>query len=370
MLKSFSVTNYKCFKDTITLNFKTEHNYNFNSNIIYNGIVTKTMVVGPNGSGKTNLGFALFDIVRVLTDYTFNEHQNDYPSFLNAGSSEEYATFVYEFINKGSLIRYEYRKTNPDRIIYESLEVDGVTIFVFSPDYNDYEELKRYAKDLVVDDRNRDIAFLRYVARNSIQQNDSPIRFIMDFVSRMLYFKSDNTGNSYIGFSNVREQVIQRLIADNTVEDFQSFLKKYGKMDVELKVVQDADGKSDVYQMFGNKMIRFDNNASSGTKMLLLLFYWSRFFENVSLLYMDEFDAFYHFDLSERIMRMIIDIDGMQTVFTSHNTLLMSNDLLRPDCYWIVDDSHRLAPIPDRTHRELRQGHSLERLYRNEEFNE
>ena len=85
---------------------------------------------------------------------------------------------------------------------------------------------------------------------------------------------------------------------------------------------------------------------------------------------MGEFDAFYHYDLSERIMRMILEVDSMQSVVTSHNTALMSNNLLRPDCYWIVDANHQIRAIPERTKRELRQGYSLERLYRNEEFDD
>lgn len=370
MLKSFSITNYKCFKNTETIDFHTRHNYNFNNELIRNGLVNKAMVVGPNGSGKTNLGFALFDIVRVLTDFAYNERQSDVPSFLNYESSEEYATFVYEFVFRDSILRYEYRKTDPNRIIYESLYVDDDIIFAISPDYSDFENLKKYAKDLIIQDRNLDISFLRYIARNSIQQDDSPIRFIMDFVSRMLYFKSDNTGNTYIGLSNQREWIVQRIIKDGTVKEFQEFLSRYGKMDVKLEVIQEPDGSSDIYQLSGDKKIRFDKNASSGTKMLLLLFYWSKSFDKVSFLYMDEFDAFYHYDLSERIMRMITDLDTVQSVVTSHNVSLMSNSLLRPDCYWMIDMGHHVRAIPERTQRELRQGHSLERLYRNEEFDE
>ena len=142
MLKSFSVTNYKCFKDTETLDFHTHHNYNFNNKLIRNGLINKMMIVGPNASGKTNLGFALFDIVRVLTDYTCNPRQGDAPSFLNCESSEEYATFVYEFIFNDSILRYEYRKTDPNRIVYESLYVDKEIIFVISQDYSDFENLK------------------------------------------------------------------------------------------------------------------------------------------------------------------------------------------------------------------------------------
>ena len=104
--------------------------------------------------------------------------------------------------------------------------------------------------------------------------------------------------------------------------------------------------------------------------MMLLLYYWNQFFDEVSFLYMDEFDAFYHYDLSERVMRMILDKENMQSVLTSHNTVLITNGLMRPDCYMIMDGKHNLRSMSESTMRELRQGHSLERLYRNGEFDE
>ena len=67
---------------------------------------------------------------------------------------------------------------------------------------------------------------------------------------------------------------------------------------------------------------------------------------------------------------MMLEVDSMQSVVTSQNSALMSNNLLKPDCYWIVDANHQIRAIPERTQRELRRGHILKRLYRNEEFDD
>lgn len=56
---------------------------------------------------------------------------------------------------------------------------------------------------------------------------------------------------------------------------------------------------------------------------------------------------------------------NMQAVFTTHNTSLLSNRILRPDCYFILQDGE-LKPYIDRTNgREIREGHNLEKIYRN-----
>ena len=56
--------------------------------------------------------------------------------------------------------------------------------------------------------------------------------------------------------------------------------------------------------------------------------------ENASLAYIDEFDAFYHFELSKEVQKLLNKLKGVQIFTTTHNTDLMSNDLLRPDCFF------------------------------------
>ena len=51
------------------------------------------------------------------------------------------------------------------------------------------------------------------------------------------------------------------------------------------------------------------------------------------------FDAFYHFELSESVQKKVNEIIGVQIFTTTHNTDLMSNDLLRPDCYFLLKDN-------------------------------
>lgn len=85
-------------------------------------------------------------------------------------------------------------------------------------------------------------------------------------------------------------------------------------------------------------------------------------------MFIDEFDAFYHFELSEGVEKRLRKITGVQIFTTTHNTDLMSNDLLRPDCYFLLKDN-KIKAISELTVKELRQAHNLQKMYKAGAFN-
>lgn len=93
--------------------------------------------------------------------------------------------------------------------------------------------------------------------------------------------------------------------------------------------------------------------------------------KEASFVFMDEFDAFYHFELfelSESVQNRVNEIDGVQIFTTTHNTDLMSNELLRPDCYFILKGNN-IKALSDLTEKELRQAHNLQKMYKAGAFN-
>jgi predicted ATP-dependent endonuclease of OLD family len=84
-------------------------------------------------------------------------------------------------------------------------------------------------------------------------------------------------------------------------------------------------------------------------------------------MFIDEFDAFYHYELAETLVELLEQVPGLQVILTSHNTNLLSNRIMRPDCYFILTDE-TLTSFANATKRELREGHNLEKLYMSGEF--
>ena len=69
------------------------------------------------------------------------------------------------------------------------------------------------------------------------------------------------------------------------------------------------------------------------------------------------------------VLRFVAGRMDFQAVFTTNNTALISNDILRPDCYMTIGKDG-IRSFSDSTKREIRKGHNIEKLYRNGEFDE
>lgn len=117
-------------------------------------------------------------------------------------------------------------------------------------------------------------------------------------------------------------------------------------------------------------MIPFLENASSGILMLTELYY--RILsndENVSFLYLDGIDSFFHYETTEKMLLVLKETyPKCQIILTSHNTRLLTNKLMRPDCLFILSEKGSLTSFCNATQRELKEEHNLEKMYISGEF--
>ena len=375
MLTKFSVENYKSFNQKITLDLTQAHDYDFNKEAIKDGIIKNAVIFGENGCGKSNFSLALFDIVVTLTDKNCDPLQLDTKSFLNFNSKKRTATFSYEFKYFDKTIQYEYRKLAPKVIAYEELKVNNEVIFACNTEQKKFTtfDLHKIGYDSFnYEEYDFDLSFLRYLRSNTSHKADSVIRFIFEFANKMLWFRFLHT-NSYVGIKNGVELIIPWIIEHNYVQEFERFLSEVGGLTLKLDVATANTTLPQKTLVIVNndktKAISFELVQSSGTKALLLLFYWYKQLKDVSFLFIDEFDAFYHFELSQKVIELFKKMPDFQALFTSHNTYISSNSILRPDCYFTLSGG-TIKSFVERTNRELREGHNLEKLLRSGEFNE
>lgn len=362
VLKKFSVENFKGFKEKITFDIGSPSNYGFNSGIIENGCVTKGIIYGINSCGKSNLGLAVMDIITHLTEK--QKLLQSYDFYLNMSGRKSFAEFEYVFSFDEHEVIYRYKKTDVSTLQDESLSIDDREVI-----YYDFVKKEGFTLLEGSDTLNAaivsesPISRVKYVNSNSIlldnTENQVFQKFI-DFVNRMLLFYSlDSRG--YEGFTNGTHGISEEIVNSGMVEDFQEFLK-------ENDIIYDlygceADGRKVIYCRFENKDTSLFNVASTGTKSLALFYYWYIKMKKASFVFIDEFDAFYHFELSESVQKRLKEIQGVQIFTTTHNTDLMSNDLLRPDCYFILEDN-KIKAISELTEKELRQAHNLQKMYK------
>ena len=367
MLKKVEMTNFKNFNEKFTFDLSDINNFEFNKECIQNGIVNTGLIYGHNGCGKSNLGLAIFDLVSHLTDKEVPPKK--YNNYLNANNSNEQATFKFTFKFNENIVEYEYTKKDYETLISEKVTINGKNYISIDKKANSiFTTSAKGAENLNKDVQDSNISVISYISKNTILEKtieNNTFKDFIEFVNNMLLYKNIDD-DFYIGFrqgepklSNYANYIVNK----GYLKDFESFLNK-----AEIKctlISKKVDENHQLYFKFDNKDIEFFSIASSGTKTLAMFYVWQKVMENQNckFVFIDEFDAYYHHDLSEIIIEKLKEMTNTQVILTTHNTSNISNDILRPDCYFIMDDK-KITSLKDRTHKELREAHNIEKMYR------
>lgn len=366
-LKKFSVKNFKNFKNTFCIDFSDVKNYHYSNQCISHGLIKNAIIYGKNAIGKTNFGLAMADITYHLVDK--NGVAKSVINYCNADAESDIVSFSYVFQRGKDEIIYQYGKKTAKELVSESLSINNQLVFSF--DYvkqtGNFDHLEKYNLDtLNWEFRDNGISVLRYMANNLPLDEKNPVREVMKFVNGMLWFRSLGNNNEFVGFSTVTESMADFIIKNGYVNEFEDFLNTYGVHEKICAATQ-ADGKKSLFFKHARLVPFFE--ASNGTSALLTFFYWYKQAKNISFLFIDEFDAFYHYELAEKIVRLLEDKFPIQAILTSHNTGLLSNRIMRPDCYFLLLPD-KIISLANATDRELREGYNLENLMKHGEFDE
>ena len=370
MLKKFTVQNFKNFED-ITLDFGNIRNYNFKENVIKNNIISKMLILGKNGSGKSNVGLAIFDIINHLTDK--QKKPKEYENYLNYNLyNKNSAFFSYIFEFGKDKIKYKYRKTDSETVTEEKLFINDKLCIEYNKDkkvikieIGEYvKNFENFNKDLSINEFEK-ISLVKYIKGNTLIIKEKALYKFFDFVDNMLWIRSLQEGNTYMGYKSGSGGILKEIIDSNRVKEFEKFL---GEAGIKQKLIQNED--KILIEFKSGKQVDFYKIASSGTKILTLLFFWMEIFiKNVSFLFIDEFDAYFHYSLSKFILeRLFLNDNIEQVALSSHSTSLIDNEILRPDCYFVLNDKGKIKQFSEITDKKIEEYHNIEKMYRTEVF--
>ncbi len=378
MLKKFTLKNYKNFKDEISIDFEDTAGYQFSTDCITDETISKMLIYGRNATGKTNLGKALTDICTAIFG---GRPYVDTGVFLNADSIDQMAIFSYEFRFEDNELVYRYARFSNQELKDEELRINGKVIFCCDFENNKFDfknleyinaetaSIDRYLQSIDMGDlglQEPKLPFLRWLISNVALSNDSVLIKLANYVRRMLMITA---GNAILRMPRrTNDSFYELLEGSNRLKDLEDFLNEMG---IECKLVLQKlpDGQRELY--FGHeKLVPFYETASSGTLALVDLYRrlipksWAP-----SFIYLDEFDAFYHYEMAEKVVNFFKRrYPKCQIIMTSHNTNLMTNRLMRPDCLFVLSSTGTLTALCNATERELREGHNLEKMYISGEF--
>lgn len=270
--------------------------------------------------------------------------------------------FEYTFKFDDQTIEYKYSKNVFGVLVKEALFVDGVSVFKRWQDTLELDEkqfpINPDAKRNLQMNANS-ISIVNYLLTSYPLAKDHYLIRMRNFVDSMLWFRCLKV-NEYMGFDNVATILDEYIIKNRLVKDFADFLKKISGQKFEF--VQSRTTDKIQFCKIGNGVIAFDLIASTGTQSLKLLYFRLKKMNEASFVFIDEFDAFYHFKLAFEVCKQLFNLN-CQVFTSSHNTYLMTNDLLRPDCNFILQNN-KIKPLHSCTEKELRFGHNIEKLFR------
>ena len=374
MLRKFEVKNYKNFKETISVDFTNVHDYRYNEYCVKNDLISKMIIYGKNAEGKSNLGSAIFDMINdVQMGRNPYFYRNDQRLYKNANAKDsDLVEFFYSFQFDDDIVNYEYKKKDAYNTVFERLSLNDQTVFYYDlenkeQDFSNlgvinanelnWEEFFESSND---DAESTRPTALRYIIYNTVQKDGSIIYKLTQFIKGVRYTSSLNANvRFHFPFDEYFEE-------QEELDKFEKFLNDYG-VKCKLVMLDQPDGKKELYFDYA-KPLHFASNLSSGTLALTRFYIQYLIRSKPTFVFMDEFDAFYHYELSEKMVELLEKEFDCQVVLTSHNTDLLSNSIMRPDCFMVLSNG-KLTPICEATNRELRQGHNLEKLYKNGEFN-
>ena len=363
MLQKFAVTNYRGFEKRIELDLTKTRDYEFNTFAIKDKIIKNGIIYGPNGSGKSNLGLAIFDIVNHLTQKW--KKPDYYENFAFAGAKDVPVTFEYTFKLDEYVIEYSYSKNIVGLLVSEKLLVN--TSLVFEKTQKSFFIDKSFPMEESVratfKENANGASIINYILLAYPLPENHCILRLLKFVNTMLWFKRLDEP-AFIGFDTHSSNLDEYIIQNNLAEDFSSFLNEVSEQ--RFKFITPKKGDKNLFCDINGAPMEFHTIASTGTNALQLLYFWLKRMDETSFVFIDEFDAFYHFRLSRAVCRRLFELD-CQIFLTSHNTMLMTNDLLRPDCNFILNHNE-IRALHDCTEKELRQANNIEKLYRGGTF--
>lgn len=366
MIKKFSVLNYKGFKEKIIFDLSQAKDYKFNTKAIRNNLIKSSVIYGDVGSGKTNLGLALFDLTTHLVDNKqINKQRTNY---LNGDSKDDYASFEYEFLIDDVVIVYKYKKDNNSKLLYEELHVNDKFIFKHNFIDNNWD----YSGLCIIDitslkiPEELNMSLLRFIVHNANISYFNIINYLFRFVKGMLWINPSITIDNYIGY-NIGDynDIVKELIRRDEAKNLELFLKLFN-INYNIDVMDDGFNQSLIVK-YDERNYYFKDVVSKGVMTLLTYYYWFINSKEISFIFIDEFDASLDYKAATKILFDSYRLIKHQVVLTSNNVDFMSNKILRPDCYFIINNN-KIKSLPELTERELREGHNLSKIYKSGGF--
>ena len=407
MLIEFSVTNYRSFLPTqsltLTANTATElQEENSFVSPVSNlpRLLRSAVVYGPNAAGKSNLIQAIAFMKKFVLSSAKESQEGETidatPFLFNRQSSRGPSEFEVLFIQDG--IRYQYGfAVNSERVTGEWLfaypesraqkwferNYDSETqkdIWYFGPKFTGLRKVWQEAT-------RSNALFLS----TAIQLNNEQLKPVFNWFDRKLRVITQGE-NISPGFSTdecEKEEKKTKILkfvnaADPSIADIFLEKKEFPMEDlpadmpqsIKEEIAKDLKGKRLTEMFFKHPssdtgedvLLDFDEESAGTRKLFALAGPWLDVLENGFVLFVDELDTSLHPLLVRFLLNLLHNLEAnqhnAQLVFTTHDTTVLDQSLMRRDQVWFVEkDAENATCLYPLSDYKPRKGEALQKGY-------
>lgn len=391
MIIKFTLGNYKVFKDKTTLDLRatainehaTSHVFEFGKEKLLKGVG----IYGKNAAGKSKfinaMEFMKEFVINSSKDMQTNELIETEPFRLNIVSKNESSFFEIEFLLDNTKYRYGFEVTEENvkkEWLYERKSSKEYPLFVRNETEFDVN-YKRFPEGRGKESWTRKNAlFLSLVA----QLNGTLAQQIINWFEKLVFVhhvcscEENGFTEHYLENQEDRALVVQMIKnADLNIADLEVIRFEEAKILKTGKKVESPDENVFVktyHPLFdeNNEQIGLEDfdmyyEESSGTvRYFDLVGFMIRAMREGEIIIMDEMDARLHTKLSQAVLMEFNSVKNTkaQFIFTTHNTNLLSNELLRRDqIYFVEKDKYAASKLHSLAEFKIRKDTNYELNY-------
>ena len=407
MLIEFSVTNYRSFLPpqllTLTANTATEllEENSFVSPVSnLPRFLRSAVVYGPNAAGKSNLIQAISFMKRFVLSSAKESQEGEkidaVPFLFNRQSSQNPSEFEVLFIQNGIRYHYGFAVTS-ERVTGEWLFAypEGRAQKWFERNYNPetkkniwYFGPKFTGRRKVWQEATRSNALFLSTA---IQLNNEQLKPVFNWFDHKLHVigHGENIFPEFSADECEKEEKKKKILkfmnaADLSITDIFLEKKEFSMKDLPAEMPQnlkeeiskELDGKKLTSLFFMHPSsgtgedvaLEFDEESAGTRKLFALAGPWLDVLDNGLVLLADELDTSLHPLLVRFLLNLFHNSEtnrhNAQLVFTTHDTTVLDQTLMRRDQVWFVEkdteNATRLYPLSDY---KPRKGEALQKGY-------
>lgn len=373
MIEEFSFGNFWSFKDIQTLNMTAakikSKNVSLDTNNVFPlnkelSLIKSKAIYGANASGKSNVVKALVTFIRIIRDsakeekalslidsFQLSTETTSQPTFFQLIFRVGKTRYRYGFEADDKSIKSEWLFSTPSKreqplFIREKNEIVEINQTHFEEGVL-YQKLLENSKDQIFTDTSLFLTHLNSIGfaklSKQIFKTISSISIVSGLGHQGMYsiageslsdaikkkFILDFLKKADVGIEDLETvEITNENLPDSVEEEVKQELKK-GKIIVSSRTQFDSNLKA-----VGKSEFSFGNQESEGTKKMFELspFIYRSLKEGVPLV-IDEFDSRFHPLLTKKIVELYNSSENKksQLIFTTHDTNLLSPELLRRD---------------------------------------